>query len=596
MGMKFANNAATTLSGAIGNAATSLSVVSSATFPTLGGGDYFFATIRNNIGNIEIIKVTSLSGSNWTVIVRNIDASLAGPPAGGWVSGDVVELRMTKGSLDLFPKLDETNTFTGINIFSTGINSTPIGAGGASTGSFTTLSTSGTLTVGGNLVVNGTTTTVNTTNLDITDANITLAKGNTSDATLASSNAGLTLDATSPKTIIYTGAGATGAFTSSEHISVATGKSYQINGTSVLNSTTLGSGVVSSSLTGLGTVTTGVWNAAIVPVLYGGTGSSSSTGSGSVVLATSPTFTGTPAGPTASVDTNTTQIATTAYVIGQAYLKSSAAASTYQPIDTTLTSLAAFNSNGIIVQTALDTFASRTLTGTSNDIVITDGNGVSGAPTFATGSNIPKINGTNTFTALNTFSLVAATGLTNDINSNLFFGTASLATSATNGFPYFPTCAGTPTGVPTANTGRSPVIWDSTGNKLWIYSGGIWNGSGGGTGNTGAVANTLAQRDSNADLYANNFVSSSDIRLKTNILPITNSLSKVNALNGKYFSFKTTPDIVQMGLIAQEVMPIVPEVVVSNSETLSVNYPALVALLIESIKELTTRVNILEGN
>lgn len=44
----------------------------------------------------------------------------------------------------------------------------------------------------------------------------------------------------------------------------------------------------------------------------------------------SPTLTGTPAAPTAAVDTNTTQIATTAYVIGQGYLKSATAASTYQ--------------------------------------------------------------------------------------------------------------------------------------------------------------------------------------------------------------------------------------------------------------------------
>lgn len=46
----------------------------------------------------------------------------------------------------------------------------------------------------------------------------------------------------------------------------------------------------------------------------------------------SPTLTGTPAAPTAAVDTNTTQIATTAYVIGQGYLKSATAASTYAPI------------------------------------------------------------------------------------------------------------------------------------------------------------------------------------------------------------------------------------------------------------------------
>ena len=46
----------------------------------------------------------------------------------------------------------------------------------------------------------------------------------------------------------------------------------------------------------------------------------------------SPTFTGTPAAPTAAVDTNSTQLATTAFVIGQGYLKASAAGSTYAPL------------------------------------------------------------------------------------------------------------------------------------------------------------------------------------------------------------------------------------------------------------------------
>lgn len=46
----------------------------------------------------------------------------------------------------------------------------------------------------------------------------------------------------------------------------------------------------------------------------------------------SPTLTGTPAAPTAPADTNTTQIATTAYVVGQGYLKSSTASGTYAPL------------------------------------------------------------------------------------------------------------------------------------------------------------------------------------------------------------------------------------------------------------------------
>jgi hypothetical protein len=51
-----------------------------------------------------------------------------------------------------------------------------------------------------------------------------------------------------------------------------------------------------------------------LPVANGGTGVSTSTGTGSTVLSASPTLTGTPLAPTAAVNTNTTQIATTAFV------------------------------------------------------------------------------------------------------------------------------------------------------------------------------------------------------------------------------------------------------------------------------------------
>ena len=52
----------------------------------------------------------------------------------------------------------------------------------------------------------------------------------------------------------------------------------------------------------------------VIPVANGGTGVTTSTGSTSVVLSASPTLTGTPLAPTASPGTNTTQIATTAFV------------------------------------------------------------------------------------------------------------------------------------------------------------------------------------------------------------------------------------------------------------------------------------------
>jgi hypothetical protein len=57
-------------------------------------------------------------------------------------------------------------------------------------------------------------------------------------------------------------------------------------------------------------------------------------------------------------------------------------------------------------------------------------------------------------------------------------GTAALATNATDGFLYVPTCAGTPTGTPTTQTGTAPIVINTTNNKLYFYSGGAWRDAG----------------------------------------------------------------------------------------------------------------------
>lgn len=63
-----------------------------------------------------------------------------------------------------------------------------------------------------------------------------------------------------------------------------------------------------------------------------------------------------------------------------------------------------------------------------------------------------------------------------DANHNVLLGKeTALATNATNGFAYFPTCAGTPTGVPSASfTGKAPIVIDSTNNKMYIYTNSAW--------------------------------------------------------------------------------------------------------------------------
>lgn len=51
----------------------------------------------------------------------------------------------------------------------------------------------------------------------------------------------------------------------------------------------------------------------------------------------------------------------------------------------------------------------------------------------------------------------------------------AIATNATDGFLYIPTCAGTPTGTPTAQTGMRAMVWDSTNYKLYVYDNSTWN-------------------------------------------------------------------------------------------------------------------------
>jgi len=69
--------------------------------------------------------------------------------------------------------------------------------------------------------------------------------------------------------------------------------------------------------------------------------------------------------------------------------------SALQPLDSTLTALAAYNTNGLMTQTAADTFTGRTITGTTNRITVTDGDGVAGNPTLDVGSNVYTVGGTD---------------------------------------------------------------------------------------------------------------------------------------------------------------------------------------------------------
>ena len=110
----------------------------------------------------------------------------------------------------------------------------------------------GTVVIAGNLQVDGTTTEINSTTLTVDDKNIVLASGAANDA--AADGGGITLESgQGNKTINWVNSN--DAWTFSEHVNIASTKTYMINGVNVLSATTLGSSVVNSSLTSVGTLT-----------------------------------------------------------------------------------------------------------------------------------------------------------------------------------------------------------------------------------------------------------------------------------------------------------------------------------------------------
>ncbi len=100
------------------------------------------------------------------------------------------------------------------------------------------------------------------------------------------------------------------------------------------------------------------------------------------------------------------------------------------------------------------------------------------------------------------------------------------------------------------------------------------------------------------NILASGTITPSDIRYKTNIHIIPNAIYKLMQLNGVYYHLRSEefPQMgfstnEQVGLIAQEVEAVMPNVVITNTDGYKgVDYAKLVPLLIESIKELNKKI------
>jgi hypothetical protein len=123
--------------------------------------------------------------------------------------------------------ITDSTTFALVNTTATTVN-----FGGAAT-AVNIGNAAGTVTIAGNLTVNGTTTTINSTTLSVDDKNIVLADGNALDA--SADGGGITLKGLTDKT--WNWIDVTDSWTSSEHIDLASGKVLKIAGTQVLSAT-----------------------------------------------------------------------------------------------------------------------------------------------------------------------------------------------------------------------------------------------------------------------------------------------------------------------------------------------------------------------
>lgn len=255
----------------------------------------------------------------------------------------------------------------------------------------------------------------------------------------------------------------------SDHLNLASTKNYRINSVDVLSATSLGSSVVSSSLTSVGTLTTGTWQATAIADTYIGT------------------------------------ISTAGKVANSA-----------------TTATAANTASAIVARDASGNFSAGTIT----------------ANLTGTASAIADGSVTNAKVASN--AAIAGTKVSPD------FGSQNILTTGSVGVNVSPT------------------------EKLHVG------------GNILATGNVTAY---------------SDIQVKSNIEPLKDAMASVLRLRGVTFTrIDQEAEGRQIGLIAQEVEQVVPEVVKTHDDGMkSLAYQNLVALLIEAVKEQQEQINHLQA-
>ena len=223
-------------------------------------------------------------------------------------------------------------------------------------------------------------------------------------------------------------------------------------------------------------------------------------------------------------------------------------------------------------------------TSPSSALYVKRTSGNSGIYTDYNGTNVGRLeaasNG-NLYMGLTTGSGSIGLGVTSNANAvlldssgNFLIGTTSALSNPTTGITFLPASGA-------SNAGIGHVSGTASGSGYWYFA---YNGS-----NIGSIT----QSGTTAVLYN----TTSDQRLKENIVDAESASSLIDAIQVRQFDWKSDGSHQRYGFIAQELVTVAPEAVhqpEDPEEMMAVDYSKLVPMLIKAIQELKSELDIVK--